>query len=171
MLGKPGMSVFALGHDALDLSQHVHLIEAVVAYAIRWGRPPRVVLGVSNDDLRVDLGDELRARGFDVVEAAHAQTLHGALLRSMATPELHAVDLFVVDAALDGCSPLHAMGYARQHGVTAPTILLSEENEHAPDEAARLDLERCARSRAIESIDRVLLRVLRRRWSERPVAA
>lgn len=166
------MTLFALGHDASDtrdLSQHV--IQAVVAYAIRWGRPPRVVLAVSNDDLRVDLGDELRARGFDVIEAAHAQTLHGALMRSMTSPELHAVDLFIVDAALDGCSPLHAIGYARQRGVTAPTVLISEEDEHAPDEAARLDLETCARSGAIESIDRVLLRLLPRRWSERPVAA
>jgi CheY-like chemotaxis protein len=164
------MSVVALkGNDPVDLSQDV--INAVVEYFFRWGRAPRVVIATSNDDLRVDLGDELRARGFDVVEAAHARTLHAALLRSMNTPEQHAVDLFVVDNDLDGCSPLHAIGYARQQGFSPATVLLTEEDDLARIESTRMDLAMCSREHALAGIDRALLRVLTKRWSERPVAA
>lgn len=152
-----------------NLSQHV--IHAVVEFVFRWERAPRVVLATSNDDLRVELGDELRARGFEVVEAAHARTLHAALLRSMQTPEQHGVDLFIVDNALDGCSPLHAIGYARQKGACPATVLLTEEDHHARTESTRYDLVMCSREHALEGIDRALLRVLRKRWSERPVAA
>jgi len=170
LLSVSGMTVVALsGTEGLDLSQHV--VNAVVAYVLRWGRAPRVVLATSNDDLRVDLGEELRTRGFEVIEAAHARTLHAALLRSLQTPEQHGVDLFVVDNDLDGCSPLHAIGYARQKGACPATVLLTEEDDHARTESTRYDLVMCSREHALEGIDRALLRVLRKRWSERPVAA
>lgn len=155
--------------SVLDLSQHV--INAVVAYVLRWGRAPRVVLASSNDDLRVSLGEELRSRGFDVLEAAHARTLHGALLRSLEKPSEHAVDLFVVDTALDGCSPLHAIAYARRKGLNVSTILLADEEEYARTESSRLELQICSRDFAVETIDRSLLRVMRQGWTERPVAA
>lgn len=161
------MSVVAL--NSLDLSQDV--INAVVEYFFRWGRAPRVAVATSNDDLRVDLADELRTRGFDVVEAAHARTLHAALLRAMSTPDQHGVDLFVVDSELDGCSPLHAIGYARQQGFCPATVLLAEDDDLARTESTRLDLAMCSREHAIDGIDRALLRVLGKRWSERPVAA
>jgi hypothetical protein len=164
------MSVVALpAHEAPDLSQHV--INAVVAYVLSWGRAPRVVLATSDDDLRVELGEELRTRGFEVIETAHARTLHAALLRAMQAPAQHAVDLFVVDNTLDGCSPLHAIGYARQRGAAPATVLLTEEDDHARTESSRMDLVLCSREHAIDGIDRALLRVLGKRWSERPVAA
>jgi hypothetical protein len=156
--------------DVLDLSPHV--VNAVVAHVLRWKRAPRVLLAISDDDLRTDLADDLRVRGLGVLVAAHAPMLHGALLRAIATPEQHTIDLFVVDAALDGCSPLHAIGYARQRGIKAAAILLGEEDERVRREAAQLDLIPCAREHALAVIDRELLRLLRRRWSsERPAAA
>jgi len=155
--------------EGLDLSQHV--INAVVAYVLRWGRPPRAVLAVSDDDLRLSLFDELRARGFEVLEAAHARPLHAALVHALSWPATHGVDLFVADAALQGCSPLHAFGYARTRGLTTPAILLTEESDPQKTEADRLALDLCSRLHAMVAIDRTLLRVLRRRWSERPVAA
>jgi len=154
---------------SVDQSQDV--INAVVEYFFRWGRAPRVVLATSNDDLRVELAEELRTRGFEIIEAAHARTLHAALLRAMQTPEQHGVDLFVVDNALDGCSPLHAIGYARQKGYAPATVLLTEEDDHARTESTRMDLAICSVEHALASIDRALLRVLCERWSERPVAA
>lgn len=156
------------GMSVIDLSQHV--INAVVAYVLRWNRPPRVVLATSNDDLRVSLGDELRSRGFEVREAAHAQTLHGALLLALDNPGEHGVDLFVVDSELDGCSPLHAIAYARRKGLNAATILLAEEEDYARSESMRLDLQICSRDFAPETIDRSLLRVLRQGFSERRAA-
>ncbi len=164
------MPVVALsGHESHDLSQDV--IDAVFSYVLTYGRAPRVVLATSNDDLRVDLGEELRSRGFEVIEAAHARTLHAALLRAMKTPEQHGVDLFVLDDALDGCSPLHAIGYARSLGESPATVLIAEDDAHARTEATRMDLAICSRDQAIDGIDRALLRVLGKRWSERPVAA
>lgn len=155
--------------SVIDLSQHV--INAVVAYVLRWGRAPRVVLATSNDDLRVGLAEELRSRGFDVLEAAHARTLHGALLRALEKPNDHTIDLLVVDSTLDGCSPLHAISYARRRGLEASAILLADEEEHARGESSRLDLQICSRDFAVETIDRSLLRVMRKGWTERPVAA
>lgn len=162
------MSVVSFA-EGLDLSQHV--INAVVAYVLRWGRPPRVVLAVSDDDLRFGLADELRVRGFDVIEAIDARTLHAALGRALTWPMTQSVDLFIADAALEGCSPLHAFGYLRTRRLATPAILLTEESDPRRTEADRLDLDLCSRTHAIEAIDRTLLRVLRRRWSERPVAA
>lgn len=155
--------------SVIDLSQNV--INAVVAHVLRSGRAPRVVLGTSNDDLRISLGEELRSRGFDVLEIAHARTLHGALLRTLDNPVEHAVDLFVVDSTLDGCSPLHAIAYARRKGLAVATILLAEEEDFARGESQRLALHICSRDFAAETIDRSLLRVLRQRWTEHPVAA
>ena len=154
--------------SVIDLSQNV--INAVVAYVLRWNRPPRLVLATSDDDLRVSLGDELRSRGFEVLEAAHARTLHGALLRSLENPGEHAVDLFVVDSSLDGCSPLHAIAYARRKGLDAATILLADEEDFARTESMRLGLQICSRDFAAETIDRSLLRVLRQDWSQRTAA-
>lgn len=164
------MSVVALdANESLDASQDV--VDAVVEFFFCWGRAPRVVVATSDDDLRIDLADELRARGFDVVEAAHARTLHAALLRAMSAPDAHAVDLLVVDAALDGCSPLHAIGYARQRGLSAAAVLLAAEDDPACAESPRLDLGICSRERARSGIDRALSRVLRERWSAAAVAA
>lgn len=155
--------------SVIDLSQHV--INAVVAYVLRFGRAPRVVLSTSNDDLRVTLAEELRTRGFEVLEAAHARTLHGALLRALDRPAEYAIDLVVVDSTLDGCSPLHALSYARRRGLDASAILLADEEDHARVESSRLELQICSRDFAVETIDRCLLRVMRKGWTERPVAA
>lgn len=155
--------------SVIDLSQHV--INAVVAYVLRFGRAPRVVLGTSNDDLRVTLAEELRTRGFEVLEAAHARTLHGALLRALDKPAEYAIDLVVVDSTLDGCSPLHALSYARRKGLDTSAILLADEDDHARVESSRLELQICSRDFAVETIDRCLLRVMRKGWTERPVAA
>lgn len=159
----------SLRMSVIDLSQHV--INSVVAYVLRFGRAPRVVLATSNDDLRVGLAEELRSRGFEVLEAAHARTLHGALLRAIDKANDHFIDLLVVDSALDGCSPLHAISYARRKGLQAATILLADEEEYARSESSPLNLQICSRDFAVETIDRSLLRVMRQGWTERPVAA
>jgi CheY-like chemotaxis protein len=161
--------LYDLRMSVIDLSQHV--INAVVAHVLRNGRPPRVVLGTSNDDLRLTLAEELRTRGFEVLEAAHVRTLHGALLRALEKPSEHALDLVVVDSTIDGCSPLHALSYARRKGLDASAILLADEDDHARAEAPRLGMQICSRAFAAETIDRNLLRVLRKGWTERPVAA
>lgn len=151
------------------LSQHV--INAVVAHILRWGRPPRAVLAISDAPLRRMLHAELRARGFEVVEAAHAHTLHAAVRCALTWPATQSIDLFIVEDALEGCSPLHAIGFARSRNLTTAAILLTENAEPHRDEVERLALDFCSRAFALEGIDRTLLRALRRRWSERPAAA
>lgn len=157
---------FDVGFDLSPL-----VIDAVDDYVRRWGRAPRVVLAVSDARLRGALEAELLDRGFAVTEAAHARALNAAVQRAVEWPATYGVDMFVADAALEGCSPLHAFGYARAHGLTAPAILLTEESDPRRTEADRLDLDLCSRTHAMEAIDRTLLKVLRRRWSEHPVAA
>lgn len=153
----------------LDLSQHV--INAVVAHVLRWGRPPRAVLAVSDEELRRRVGEELRARGFEVVEAEHARTLHTAVRCALTWPATEGIDLFVVDAELAGCSPLHAIGFARSRKLASPAILLTDECDAHRRCAEVSGLDFCSRAHACEAIDRTLLRALRRRWSERPAAA
>ncbi|MBI2395912.1 MAG: hypothetical protein HYV09_40485 [Deltaproteobacteria bacterium] len=152
----------------LDLSQHV--INAVVAHVLRWGRPPRAVLAVTDEELRGHLGEELRARGLEVLEAEHARTLHTAVRCALTWPKTESIDLFVLDAELEGCSPLHAIAFARSRNLASPAILLTDESDPLSGaDVAGLDL--CSRTHACEAIDRSLLRALRRRWSERPAAA
>lgn len=151
-----------------DLSQHV--VNAVVAHVLRWQRPPRVLIAASERWVRLLLGSELRDRGLDVVELEGARALHAELVSVVSATPGHPCDVLVVDARLTGCSPLHAIAYARSRGMHAPVVLLADDRDPAMQhEAGMLDLDLCPQGpAAFEAIDRALLRALRRRWSERP---
>ena len=148
--------------EELDMSQHV--MNAVFAFRLRWARRPRVVLAITDDDLRSTLADELRHRGFSVVEAAHARGLHAAVRLALDEPEAEGIELFVAESVLAGCSPHHALGFARSCNLVAPAVVIGDKTGHD-------ELDPCPRAHALDVIDRTALRALRRRWSERPVAA
>lgn len=168
MLKRLDMSVVLIEPD-LDLTPLV--IDAIEDYTARVGRAPRVVLALSDAELRTTLADELHLDGFAVTEVANAQGLNAAVQRAVQWPATQGVDLFIADAELEGCSPLHAFGYARARGLDSAAILLTDESDPRRTEADRLQLDLCSRAHAMEAIERTLLRVFQRRWSSPPVAA
>jgi len=98
----------------------------------------KVLVAVSDDDLREALADALHAQGAHVVAIAHAQTLHAAIRRAV---EIGAptFDLVIADAALDGCSPLHALSWARRQGFTARVVVVGPRRTHVDVDSDRVD--------------------------------
>lgn len=124
----------------------------------------RALLAVSHDDDRFLLAGELRRHGYDVVEVIDARGLHAALGRALTWPLTQSIDLFVVDASLDGASPLHALSYARTRGIDVSAILLTDESDPRRTEADRLDLGLCSRTHALEALEHALLCAMDRHW-------
>lgn len=98
----------------------------------------RVLVAISDDDLRAEVADAWTARGVHVVAIAHARTLHAAVRKAVeADPE--PFDLVVAEPCLDGCSPLHALSWARRQGFTARAILVGPRRTHVDADGDRVD--------------------------------
>ncbi|MBL8721384.1 MAG: response regulator [Myxococcales bacterium] len=98
----------------------------------------KVLVAVSDDDVREDLADALHARGAHVIAIGHAQTLHAAIRRAVEVGE-PTFDLVIADARLDGCSPLHALSWARRQGFTARVVVVGPRRTHVDADSDRVD--------------------------------
>ncbi len=138
--------------EPIDLSASLDV--TVATFTGTHGRPPRVLVAIS-DDLRRDVVvDRLRAHGCSVVPVATAAILHDIVLQEQD------LDIVVVDESLSGTSPLHGIGFARQRGLRAPVIFLCDAvADHLRTEVRRLGLWPCSR-RAVAPFDRALLRAI-----------
>jgi hypothetical protein len=159
--------------DPNDPAQPV--INAVVAHVLRWGRAPRALLAVSEvgESLEISnaLAAELRRRELDIVVASHAREMHAGLRAHFRDPE-RSIDLLVAMSDLPGCAPYHAVAWARRSGFTAPVIIAASPMDPvAYREASEVSFDVVPKSLLLPSIDRTLLRALRRIWSERPSVA
>ncbi|MGZ3418609.1 MAG: hypothetical protein ACXWUG_06825 [Polyangiales bacterium] len=152
--------------DPNDPAQPV--INAVVAHVLRWGRAPRILVAMKEADALVA---ELRRRELEVVVVEHARDMHEAL-RAHFSESDGTVDMLVTSADLRGCAPYHAIAWARRSGFTGPILVAASPMDViARQEATEVAFDIAPRSLLLPSIDRTLLRSLRKIWSERPSAA
>ncbi len=108
----------------------------------------RVLLAISDDDVRESLADAFVARGVGVLAIAHARTLHTAVRRAVEEGR-GGFDLVIADAALDGCSPLHALSWARTRGFTARVVIVAPVGGHVDADSDRVDAFVCSAEQAV----------------------
>jgi hypothetical protein len=155
--------------DPNDPAQPV--INAVVAHVLRWGSAPRVLVATGGGPAADALVAELRRRELDVVAVTHAREMH-AMLRGHFEGGDQTIDLLITSADLPGCAPYHAIAWARRQGFSSPVIVgASPLDPVARRESAEVAMDVVPNALLLPSVDRTLLRSLRRLWSDRPSVA
>lgn len=99
----------------------------------------RVLVAISDDDLRAEVVDAWAGRGVHVVAIAHARTLHAAVRQAVEAEGAPGFDLVVAEPCLDGCSPLHALSWARRQGFSARVVLVGPRRTHVDADGDRVD--------------------------------
>jgi hypothetical protein len=102
------------------------LTHALVAFALRFRRPPRALVVVADRELRRETARRLTGRGLHVVELADTRGLHAEVLRSLDDPGGRPIDLIVAADDLRPISALHAIGFAQSQRVCAAAVLLTK---------------------------------------------
>lgn len=135
------------------------LTHALVAFALRFRRPPRALVVVADQALRREVARRLAGRGLHVVELADTRGLHAEVLRTLEDPAGRPIDLIVAADDLRPVSALHAIGFAQSQRVCAAAVLLTEG---AVEETG---VYPCAPQADVVSFERHVLRGLQRLFS------
>lgn len=153
--------------DPNDPAQPV--INAVVAHVLRWGSAPRVLVAMGEGKVAQALVAELQRRELDVVAVSHAREMHAMLHGHFDGGDT--IDMLVTSADLPGCAPYHAIAWARRRGFAGPVIVsASPMDPIARRESAEVAMDVVPKTLVLPTIDRTILRALRR-VSERPSVA
>lgn len=134
------------------------LTHALVAFSLRFRRPPRALVVVADRELRRETARRLTARGLHVVELAETMALHAEVLRSREDPT-RPLDLVVAARDLRPISALHAIGFAQAQRVCAAAVLLTEEFVEEPGVYC------CQPDAEVVAFERTVLRALQRMFS------
>lgn len=135
------------------------LTHALVAFALRFRRPPRALVVVADRDLRRETARRLSARGLHVVELAETRALHTEVLRSLEDPEGRPLDLIVAADDLRPLSALHAVGFAQSQRVCAAAVLFTRRS------VEETGVYPCPPNADVVAFERLVLRGLQRLFS------
>ncbi len=135
------------------------LTHALVAFSLRFRRPPRALVVVADRELRRETARRLTARGLHVVELAETMALHAEVLRSQEDPTARPLDLVVAARDLRPISALHAIGFAQKQRVCAAAVLLTEQFVEEPGVYC------CQPDAEVVAFERTVLRALQRLFS------